>query len=68
MARRIVAHGFRNPFRLTLRPGTGEVWAGDVGWNEWEEVDRIAAPTTAVTQLRLALLRGRGADAAPTTT
>ena len=33
MARRIVAHGFRNPFRLTLRPGTGEVWAGDVGWN-----------------------------------
>jgi glucose/arabinose dehydrogenase/PKD repeat protein len=49
MARRIVAHGFRNPFRLTIRPGTGEVWAGDVGWNEWEEVDRIAAPTTAVT-------------------
>ncbi len=48
MARRIVAHGFRNPFRLTLRPGTGEVWAGDVGWNEWEEVDRLAAPTAAV--------------------
>ena len=49
MTRRIVAHGFRNPFRLTLRPGTGEVWAGDVGWNEWEEIDRLAAPTTAVT-------------------
>ncbi len=48
MTRRIVAHGFRNPFRLTLRPGTGEVWAGDVGWNEWEEVDRLAAPTAAV--------------------
>ena len=48
MTRRIVAHGFRNPFRLTLRPGTGEVWAGDVGWNEWEEVDRIAAPTAGV--------------------
>src|SRR5215212_5070855 len=49
MARRIVAHGFRNPFRLTLRPGTGEIWAGDVGWNEWEEVDRVAAPTAGVT-------------------
>ena len=48
MTRRIVAHGFRNPFRLTIRPGTGELWAGDVGWNEWEEVDRIATPTAAV--------------------
>ena len=34
MTRRIVAHGFRNPFRMTVRPGTGEIWAGDVGWND----------------------------------
>ena len=27
-ARRIVAYGFRNPFRMTVRPGTNEVWAG----------------------------------------
>jgi len=38
---RIVAHGFRNPFRFTFRPGTGELWVGDVGWNTWEEIDRI---------------------------
>jgi glucose/arabinose dehydrogenase len=38
--RRIVAHGFRNPFRFTLRPGTDELWVGDVGWDTWEEVDR----------------------------
>ena len=44
-ARRIVAHGFRNPFRIGVRPHTSEVWAGDVGWNTWEEVDRID-PTT----------------------
>ena len=31
-ARRIVAYGLRNPFRITVRPGTNEVWAGDVGW------------------------------------
>ena len=62
-ARRIVAHGLRNPFRLTLRPGTGEVWVGDVGWNDWEEIDRIAAPTARRRQLRLALLRGRRPDA-----
>ena len=33
-ARRIVAHGLRNPFRFTIRPGTNEVWIGDVGWND----------------------------------
>ena len=31
-ARRIVAYGFRNPFRFTIRPGTNELWIGDVGW------------------------------------
>jgi PKD repeat protein len=31
MARRIIGYGFRNPFRLTIRPGTSEAWVGDVG-------------------------------------
>src|SRR6266511_2191696 len=44
-ARRIVASGLRNPFRFTVRPGTSEVWLGDVGWNTWEEIDRVANPT-----------------------
>jgi glucose/arabinose dehydrogenase len=39
--RRIIAYGLRNPFRFTIRPGTSEVWTGDVGWNEWEEVNRV---------------------------
>jgi glucose/arabinose dehydrogenase len=47
-ARRIIAHGLRNPFRLTVRPGTNEVWLGDVGWGSWEEIDRIADPLGAV--------------------
>jgi glucose/arabinose dehydrogenase/PKD repeat protein len=46
-ARRIVAYGLRNPFRITTRPGTSEVWIGDVGWGEWEEIDRLASPTAA---------------------
>ena len=45
-ARRIVAHGLRNPFRFTLRPGTGEIWVGDVGWGTWEEIDRITSTAT----------------------
>jgi glucose/arabinose dehydrogenase len=48
-ARRIVAYGLRNPFRITQRPGTDELWVGDVGWNTWEEIDRVVSPanTTA---------------------
>lgn len=48
-AQRIVAYGLRNPFRITTRPGTGEIWLGDVGWNTWEEINRIADPTARVT-------------------
>jgi PKD repeat protein len=43
-ARRIVAYGQRNPFRFTFRPNTDELWAGDVGWNDWEEINRIINP------------------------
>ena len=43
-ARRIVAYGLRNPFRFTQRPGTDELWIGDVGWNTWEEMDVVTQP------------------------
>lgn len=46
-AQRIDAYGLRNPFRFTFRPGTNEVWIGDVGWNTWEEINRITDPTAA---------------------
>jgi len=46
-ARRIVGYGFRNPFRFTFRPGTNEVWVGDVGDNNWEEIDRIPNPVAS---------------------
>jgi glucose/arabinose dehydrogenase len=45
--RRIVAYGLRNPFRFTIRPGTNDLWIGDVGWNTWEEIDRVPAPTAS---------------------
>jgi glucose/arabinose dehydrogenase len=46
-ARRIVAEGFRNPFRFVMRPGTSEPWIGDVGANLWEEINRVANPTAS---------------------
>ena len=46
-ARRIVAHGLRNPFRFTTRPDRAELWLGDVGGSSWEEINVVADPTRA---------------------
>jgi PKD repeat protein len=44
-ASRIIAYGLRNPFRISVRPGTNEVWIGNVGFKAWEEINRISDPT-----------------------
>ena len=49
-ARRVIAYGMRNEFRFAFRPGTKELWAGDVGWNTWEEINRIPNATDAVAE------------------
>jgi glucose/arabinose dehydrogenase len=53
---RVWALGFRNPFRMTIRPGSGSavrtdanpgvIYAGDVGAGTWEELDVIVRPGT----------------------
>jgi len=48
----IWATGLRNPWRLSFDPATGDLWIGDVGQNEWEEVDVLRAAEGA----------GRGAN------
>jgi hypothetical protein len=51
---RIYALGFRNPFRMAIRDGTGSdveadgdpgaLYVGDVAWNTWEELHVITTP------------------------
>lgn len=37
----IWAYGFRNPWKMTFDRKTGDLWAGDVGWELWEMVYRV---------------------------
>lgn len=39
----IYAHGFRNPWRWSFDRQNDDLWVGDVGQNQWEEVDRVVA-------------------------
>ena len=41
-ARRIVAYGFRNPFRFAINPANNEIYVNNVGWTRIEEMNRFS--------------------------
>lgn len=47
-ARRIIATGFRNPFRFSINAKTDEVYVGNVGNGTDEEIDRFSTAPTGV--------------------
>ncbi|WP_375773352.1 PQQ-dependent sugar dehydrogenase [Archangium gephyra] len=40
---KVFSYGLRNPYRFHLRPGTGRPYLGDVGWNQYEELNVATA-------------------------
>ena len=59
-ARRIVAYGLRNPFRFTIRPGTNDIYIGDVGWSTWEEINRLPSSAAPVENFGWPCYEGAG--------
>jgi glucose/arabinose dehydrogenase len=47
---RVIAYGMRNQFRFGFRPGTEQLWVGDVGWRTWEEINKIPDVNDAVVE------------------
>jgi putative heme-binding domain-containing protein len=39
----VYAFGLRNPWRMSFDRATGDLWVGDVGWEQWEMVYRVKA-------------------------
>jgi glucose/arabinose dehydrogenase len=68
----IYLSGFRNPWKLAFDPLTGDLYIGDVGQNDWEEVNFLGAGQPAGGNYGWDILEGnepfsgyRGAPPAP---
>ena len=44
----IWAYGLRNPWRWSFDRSTNDMWIGDVGQGQWEEVNRVASTASGI--------------------
>ena len=60
------AYGLRNPWRFSFDRATGDLWIGDVGQGEWEEVDYLPAGSPGGANFGWSVMEGNhGYDGVP---
>ncbi|NWF64056.1 MAG: PQQ-dependent sugar dehydrogenase [Chloroflexi bacterium] len=60
------AYGLRNPWRFSFDRITGDLWIGDVGQGEWEEIDYLPAGSPGGANFGWSIMEGgHGFDGAP---
>ena len=52
------AYGLRNPWRFSFDAATGDLWIGDVGQSNWEEVDFVPAAAVGGQNYGWSILEG----------
>lgn len=55
----IWAYGLRNPWRFSFDPEGGDLYIGDVGQNDWEEIDRQPGDSTGGANYGWNIMEGR---------
>jgi glucose/arabinose dehydrogenase len=55
------AYGLRNPWRLSFDRLTGDLWIGDVGQDDWEEVDYLPANSAGGANFGWSVMEGNHA-------
>jgi glucose/arabinose dehydrogenase len=56
---RIEGYGLRNPWRFSFDRETGDLWIGDVGQGEWEEIDHTPRDTPGLENYGWDVFEGR---------
>jgi glucose/arabinose dehydrogenase len=58
---RIEGYGLRNPWRFSFDRETGDLWIGDVGQSEWEEIDHTPRESPGIENYGWDVYEGRHA-------
>jgi glucose/arabinose dehydrogenase len=56
---RIEGYGLRNPWRFSFDRETGDLWIGDVGQSEWEEIDHTPRESPGIENYGWDVYEGR---------
>jgi len=52
------AYGLRNPWRISFDRATGDLWIGDVGQGDWEEIDYLPAGSAGGSNFGWSIMEG----------